>query len=94
MRVHIVVSRNAGHQIECAEALVRGMRLAGDEGAVFTSEVEARKREPDAMSIWGWRKGHLLRQAGWDVLLMERAFVGDRFKYCSLGWNGLNGRAI
>lgn len=42
---------------------------------------------------WGWRKGEELRKKGCDVLVFERAYLGDRFYYTSIGWNGLNGHA-
>lgn len=42
---------------------------------------------------WAWHKGRELRAAGHEVLVMERSYIGDRFKYTSLGWNGLNGHA-
>lgn len=40
---------------------------------------------------WGWRFGKILRNNGCEVLLMERGYIGDRYIYTSLGWNGLNG---
>lgn len=42
---------------------------------------------------WGWRKGAKYHRQGRDVLVMERGYLGDRFAWTSLGWNGLNGRA-
>jgi len=30
---------------------------------------------------------------GRDVLILERGYIGDRFSYTSIGWNGLNGYA-
>lgn len=42
---------------------------------------------------WGWRKGEELRKKGHEVLVFERAYLGDRFYYTSIGWNGLNGHA-
>lgn len=44
-------------------------------------------------SVWGWRQSEYLRRKNIDVLVMERGYIGDRFKYTSLGWNGLNGYA-
>lgn len=54
----------------------------------FRSKVRTKR-----VACWGWRKGLALRQSGHDVLVMERAYLGDRFHYTALGWNGLNGRA-
>jgi hypothetical protein len=42
---------------------------------------------------WGWRKGEELRRKGHEVLVFERGYLGDRFKWTSIGWNGLNNRA-
>lgn len=45
------------------------------------------------VACWGWRIGKRMYAAGKDVLVMERAYLGDRFHWTSLGWNGLNGFA-
>jgi hypothetical protein len=45
------------------------------------------------VACWGWRNGEFLRANGKRVLVMERGYVGDRFVWTSLGWDGLNGRA-
>lgn len=45
------------------------------------------------VACWGWKTGARLRAAGHDVLVMERGYLGDRFKWTSLAWNGLNGHA-
>lgn len=47
------------------------------------------------VACWGWkpRISQRLRKLGHDVLVMERAYIGDRFAYTSLGWNGLNNYA-
>jgi hypothetical protein len=44
------------------------------------------------VACWGWRLGFQLRQRGHEVLCMERGYIGDRFAWTSLAWNGLNGR--
>ena len=46
----------------------------------------------DFVVTWGWARARSIRQ---PVLVMERGYLGDRLKvWTSLGWNGLNGRAI
>lgn len=45
------------------------------------------------VACWGWRKGQKLRETGLEVLVLERGYIGNRFHYTSLGWNGLNGHA-
>lgn len=91
----IVVARHAKHQVETALALRQGMVACGDTADVITSDSEflARLGDFDAVCCWGWRRGNSLRGTGKDVLVMERAYIGDRFHWTSLGWNGLNGRA-
>jgi hypothetical protein len=42
---------------------------------------------------WGWRQGERFFTRGHKVLVMERGYIGDRFHYTSLGWNGLNNYA-
>jgi len=41
---------------------------------------------------WGWRSGQIYRAAGCNVLVMERGYIGDRFAFTSMAWNGLNNR--
>lgn len=48
--------------------------------------------ETHYVACWGWRKGERLRQRGHDVLVFERGYLGDRFHWTSIAWNGLNGR--
>lgn len=47
----------------------------------------------DVVVCWGWRLGRKYRPRGHQVLVLERGYVGDRFDWASLGWNGVNGRA-
>lgn len=46
----------------------------------------------DVVACWGWRVGKQLRAQGKQVLVMERGYLGDRFAWTSLAWNGLNNR--
>lgn len=49
----------------------------------------------DFCTVWGWRAGERIRAGGYDkpILVMERGYIGDRWQWTSLGWDGLNGRA-
>lgn len=47
----------------------------------------------DVIVCWGWRTGRTFARHGKDILVMERSYMLDRFKYFSFGWNGLNGNA-
>lgn len=90
MQVTVCASPRAPHQMAHQDAMAQGVRAIGIEpvmqhmgGPVKTKHV----------ACWGWRQGSRLRAAGHDVLVMERGYLGNRFEYTSLGWNGLNGRA-
>ena len=51
--------------------------------------------ECDLAVFWGHRPKHIINKQkgpGKDYLVMERGYIGDRFKWTSLGFNGLNGR--
>lgn len=74
-------SKRAPHQRQAEEALRAGFASLGLDA----------EQIPGA-ACWGWRQGQPLHRAGADVLVLERGYI-DRFKYMSLGWNGLNGRA-
>lgn len=76
------------HQKAHAGPMAEGLRRHGCDVEMFLDG------EPtgDAVVVWGWRRGreHLGKR---PVLVMERGYLGDRFRWCSLGWDGLNGRA-
>ena len=83
-----IVGRNMGHQNQHAEALEQGLRALGISSKRFFQSVGV---YTPTVACWGWRVGSVLRHAGADVLVMERGYLGDRFKWTSLCWNGLNG---
>lgn len=89
--IDILASPRSPHQLETAQALKSGLKLHGVESKIsqFSSQLKSKN-----VSCWGWRQGKFLREAGKNVLVMERSYIGDRFKYMSLGWNGLNGHAM
>lgn len=95
MRVAVLRSPTS-HSTSFLGALIRGIEFCGDETATFASP-NGRIALPgfDAAVCWGWRRGKALRIVNpqLPVLVMERGYVGDRFKWSSLGWNGLNRRA-
>jgi len=76
------LSYRAPHHITHREAVEVGLRRHGVQG-----------QYPNVVICWGWRTGAQHRKAGRDVLVLERGYVGDRFQYTSIGWNGLNGLA-
>lgn len=85
-----IVRRNIAHQSLHALALSDGLR---QYGVTVRLAVPAQAIKTKYTACWGWRLGERLRKAGHEVLVMERGYVGDRFNYTSLGWNGLNGFA-
>lgn len=86
----------AAHQVATAEALKAGIEACGDSASIFTSEFDFRSVQSnyDAVCAWGWSRAKRFHERGLKTLLMERAYVADRFEWVSLGWNGLNGRAV
>lgn len=69
-----------------------GLRLHGIEVSLFNTYPDL---TADFAVVWGARVMERIRQQGFNrpVLVMERGYIGDRFEWTSLGWDGLNGRA-
>lgn len=85
-----IATRGLAHQREWGALLAEGLAAHNVE-PVF---VEAgRDASTTVVVCWGWRIGQRYRDRGHEVLVAERGYVGDRFYWTSLGWNGLNGRA-
>lgn len=58
----------------------------------FFSDLPA--QDADFTVTWSWRVGMRVRQYfSRPILCMERGYLGNRFEWTSLGWDGLNGRA-
>lgn len=68
--------------------------LAGIEAHGLQARILQRHepRAGETVVCWGWRGGQHYHDAGCRVLVMERGYIGDRFAWTSLGWNGLNNR--
>jgi hypothetical protein len=93
MKCEIVINPDMAHHVTHANALQLGMQRSGIATRIV-SVGERIQHEPDTIAAcWGWRIGAMLDRAGFDVLVMEHGFIGDRRHWTSLGWNGLNGRA-
>lgn len=90
MQVTVISSHRAAHQLSHQAAMVEGLRKIGIEAIESFSAQSVNTKH---VACWGWRLGKSLRERGHEVLVMERGYIGDRFKYTSLGWNGLNGHA-
>lgn len=86
----IEIVAKADHQIKAAQALASGFGRHGVPCAVVDG---VSKATADVVACWGWRNGRVLAGQGKRVLVMERAYIGDRFHWISLSWDGLNGTA-
>lgn len=87
--IQILSGIKAAHQLEHQDAIYLGFKNIGiDCEKIFDKS----KISSDA-SCWGWRLGKQIRDLGKNALVIERGYIGDRFKYTSLGWNGLNNYA-
>lgn len=86
----ILARQHSDHQESHAAALADGMRAHGIPVELVYNLEHVRT---DHVACWGWRSGSQLRAQGREVLVMERGYMGDRFAWTSLGWNGLNNRA-
>lgn len=88
--IDIVASRSAPHQWNAAIALKEGLSSIGIASKVVQN---INMSNSNTVACWGWRMGSRLLMSGKQVLVMERSYIGDRFYYYSLGWNGLNNYA-
>lgn len=89
MRLNFVSSMRENHHLEHYRALKEGLSHYGIECKLSSGPSKGDK----FVACWGWRKGKMLRDQGYEVLVLERGYIGDRFKYTSIAWNGLNGHA-
>lgn len=83
-----VASRGMPHQRQWAEWLTEGARVLGYKPIQIEAGAHT---DCKVVACWGWRIGQLYRSQGRDVLVAERGYIGDRFNWTSLAWNGLNG---
>lgn len=84
----LVTALRSPHQNEHMQAAFDGLKALGIESRITHSSQYITTKH---VACWGWRTGKLLRDRGHEVLVFERGYVGDRFKYSSIMWNGLNG---
>lgn len=88
MKAAIYISRAPHHEAH-AQAMAEGLARHNINTTFFSTAPEP----ADFHVFWGWRVAENYRNKGYNILVMERGYIGDRFKWTSLGWNGLNGRA-
>lgn len=92
-RIVVLLRPTVAHELDYLNRFARGIQAHGDR-----ADVGRRSRVPpsgsvDAIAVWGWRQAMVYRKLGFNVLVCERGYVGDRFRWTSIGLNGLNGRA-
>jgi hypothetical protein len=91
----VILVRNAmmAHQCEWGQAFAGGLRRHG-----WQAEIVSDYRPADLLVMWGVRhQGDIAeqRRRGGEVCIVERGYVGDRFKWSSVSFGGgLNGRGI
>jgi len=93
MKIIIHASEGA-HQREHAAAMASGLARHG-----LASELcAARAARPcDVAVIWGFKPPEFiarLKTFGARILVMERGYFPDRMQWTSMGWDGLNNRAV
>jgi hypothetical protein len=86
---------NSIHQVKHFSALINGLKRHGIQSHVALHNIPDGKS--DLACVWGWRQQFVIqtmRKRGAHVLVLERGFLQDRFCYTSLGFDGLNNRAV
>lgn len=84
-----IIANPSPHQSAHAKALAAGLARHGIPTRICR---EHEGTKAPVVACWGWRIGERFRERGREVLVMERGYLGDRFRWTSLAWNGLNGR--
>lgn len=84
-------STSSAHQDMMADAVVAGCKVHGDPARRVARRMDL--RDSKRVCMWGWRNGVLHYEKGQNILIMERGYIGNRYAWFSLGWNGLNARA-
>ncbi len=88
--ITLIASPRAPHQMTHATAMAAGLLRHGLRSTL--THRAANTGPDDTVICWGWREGAQHRDRGAQVLVMERGYLGDRFNWTSLAWNGLNNR--
>jgi len=95
MRINVYAIKNMSHQVERAESFCRGLKRHGYENTHVLP-----MNQPiscDLAVFWGMHHSGAVRalqeRENKPWLMMERGYIGDRFQWTAMGYNGLNGRA-
>lgn len=90
--ITLVISLYSAQEKPPVMAMLKGLKRLGRNPGIVAKRTDVIKTQKAC--CWGWRGADRLRARGHEVLVMERGYIGDRFNYTSLGWNGLNGHAV
>jgi len=92
MKAFVVARPGSQHQTSWGGAFAEGLRRHG-----WTVEIGQVARAADLLVLWGVRNTGAIdtqRRAGGEICILERGYLGDRFKWTSVSFGGgLNGRA-
>lgn len=91
--MNIVIHRSHEHAEPRLKAFAKGLEKHGLKPKWGGTDTP---KNCDLAVMWSHNHGRVIeaqRDAGADYLVMECGYVGDRYEYNSLGFNGLNGRA-
>lgn len=80
--------------MDYVDAMADGLRNQCVDVEVLSTKHDA--VDCDLAVFWSHRHKHVIeyqRARGLPYLVMERGYLGNRKRWTSLGWNGLNGRA-
>lgn len=85
------------HRLPHADPYLAAFAAGLKRHGVTAVEVAAAEVRPcDLAVFWGARRPEIVavqKACGGQFLVAERAYLKDRFGFCSLGYGGLNGRA-
>lgn len=85
-----VYFKNSGNSISgFLQAAIAGFKRHGVEPRVLPC---GKPEACDLAVVWGVRKREEMK-SGRRALVLERGYVGDRFNWTSMGFDGLNGKA-
>jgi hypothetical protein len=88
----ILTKESQGHQLNWGSAFLQGIKRHGWEASIENSYTKS-----DLLVMWGVRRKDTIERAqkdGAEVCILERGYIGDRFKFSSVSFGGaLNGRA-
>lgn len=90
MKFNIMPCRHPLLEKQWPLQMKRGLERHG-----HTVEISQTVSNADVHVFWGLRRrwGKQALREGRPSLVVERAYLGDRFNWAAIGWDGLNGRA-